>query len=112
MADCVFCKIISGDIPSKKVYEDDKVIAFHDIDPQAPVHVLIIPKRHIVSLNEFTNKEKELLGEIVLRIPKIAKDLSIDQGYKVVINNGKDAGQIVPHVHIHILGGKSLQGVV
>lgn len=112
MADCVFCKIISGEIPSKKVYEDKEIIVFHDIDPQTPVHVLVVPRKHVATLNDFTKEDKELLGEILLRIPEIAKDLGVGQGYKVVINNGKDAGQIVSHVHMHILGGGPLKGIV
>ena len=109
MSDCIFCKIIEGEIPSNKVYEDDKVLALYDIDAKAPVHLLIVPKMHIPSLNELDEVSAALLPHIMLTAKNIAKDLNIaDDGYRIVINTGKDAGQTVPHLHFHMLGGRSL----
>lgn len=106
MQDCIFCQIIRGEIPSKKVYEDDNVIAFHDISPKAPVHVLVVPKRHIKSLSEIKDSDRKLFGDIMMCIQKIAEKLEIvKSGYKVVINNGEGAGQLVFHLHLHLLGG-------
>jgi histidine triad (HIT) family protein len=110
MEDCLFCKIIEGEIPSTKVYEDDKVLCFKDINPEAPVHVLVIPKKHISSLNELTLEDEEIIGHIFILIGKIAKELGIaESGYRVVSNCNEDAGQTVPHVHFHIIGGKKLK---
>jgi histidine triad (HIT) family protein len=107
--DCVFCKIIRGEIPSQKVYEDDRIIAFHDIEPNAPVHVLIIPKEHIPSMNFINDSHSKTLAEIMVLIPKLAKKLNVhDSGYRIVINCGKDSGMMVSHLHFHILGGCSL----
>ncbi|MEZ4357900.1 MAG: histidine triad nucleotide-binding protein [Eubacteriales bacterium] len=109
MSDCIFCKIIKGEIPSKKVYEDDKVYAFYDIDAKAPVHVLIVPKVHIPSVNELNENNVSVLPYVMLAAKKIAKDLNVDKGgYRIVINTGKDAGQTVPHIHFHMLGGRDL----
>lgn len=109
MYDCIFCKIIKGEIPSKKVYEDDYVYSFYDIDAKAPVHVLIVPKIHIPSLNELDETSAAILPHVMLAAKKIAKDLNIaDNGYRVVLNTGKDAGQTVPHLHFHMLGGRNL----
>ena len=108
--DCLFCKIIAGDIPSAKVYEDDKVYAFRDIEPQAPVHILIIPKEHIASANEITEENASIVGHIFAVAAKIAKDEGIaDGGYRIVNNCGQDGGQTVGHLHFHMLGGRSLQ---
>ena len=107
--DCLFCKIIAGDIPSAKVYEDDKVYAFRDIGPQAPVHVLIVPKEHIASANELTEENASIVGHIFAVAAKIAKDEGIaDGGYRIVNNCGQDGGQTVGHLHFHMLGGRSL----
>ena len=107
--DCLFCKIIKGEIPSAKVYEDDKVYAFRDIEPQAPVHILIIPKEHIVSANELTEENASIVGHIFAVAAKIAKDEGIaDGGYRIVNNCGQDGGQTVGHLHFHMLGGRSL----
>ena len=106
MTDCLFCKIVAGDIPSEKVYEDDKLLAFHDINPASPVHVLVIPKQHFASLNDFGSEDKDLLGELLFRAKEIAKDLKLDSGFRTVINTGEDGGQTVFHLHVHILGGK------
>lgn len=108
--DCLFCKIIKGEIPSAKVYEDDKVYAFRDIEPQAPVHILIIPKVHIASANELTEENASIVGDIFAVAAKIAKEEGIAEGgYRIVNNCGEDGGQTVKHLHFHMLGGRSLQ---
>ena len=108
--DCIFCKIISGDIPSKKVYEDETVYAFYDINPMAPVHVLIVPKQHISSINEVDETNSAVIAHIYEVAAKLAKELGIDEtGYRVVSNCGADAGQTVFHLHFHLLGGKKLK---
>ena len=109
MEDCLFCKIIKGDIPSTKVYEDEFVYAFKDINPEAPVHILVVPKKHIKSMNEIEEIDENLIGKIFLAIEKIAKEQGVaEQGYRVISNCGKDAGQTVMHLHFHILGGRKL----
>ncbi len=109
MDDCLFCKIVKGEIPSTKVYEDEFVYAFKDINPEAPVHILVIPKKHIESINKIEKEDEELIGKIFTTIKKVAKDQGIaESGYRVVSNCGKDAGQTVMHLHFHILGGKTL----
>ncbi|SDZ19807.1 histidine triad (HIT) family protein [Proteiniborus ethanoligenes] len=110
MSDCIFCKIINGDIPVNKVYEDDKVIAFNDINPQTPIHILIIPKEHIPSTNHIGENNAYILSHIFIAINKIAKEKDLDkQGYRIVNNCGKDGGQTVEHLHFHLLGGRQLQ---
>ena len=106
--DCLFCKIASGEIPSKKIYEDEKVYAFYDIDPQAPTHFLVIPKEHIKSCDELTAENAEIVSHIFLVIAKIAKDLGLENGYRIVNNCGEDGGQTVGHMHFHVLGGRLL----
>lgn len=107
--DCLFCSIINGDIPSTKVYEDETVYAFKDINPMAPVHVLIVPKQHISSVNEVTEENSGVIAHIYEVAAKLAKELGISEsGYRVVSNCGADAGQTVFHLHFHILGGKKL----
>lgn len=109
MEECLFCKIIKGEVPSTKVYEDDDVYAFKDINPEAPIHILVVPKKHIESVNEIKAEDEELIGKIFLAIGKIAKEQGISEdGYRVVSNCGKNAGQTVMHLHFHILGGKEL----
>ncbi len=109
MEDCVFCKIIKGEIPSKKVYEDDEILAFYDINPIAKVHVLVIPKVHIESLLELKDEHKDLLFNIFEKINKVAEMVGVDKtGFRVISNVGKDAGQAVKHLHFHILGGETL----
>ena len=109
MEDCVFCKIIKGEIPSDKVYEDEEIIAFKDIQPAAPIHVLIIPKKHIENLLEVRQEDSDLISHIYQVINKIAKDLNIEEdGFRVIVNCGKDAGQEVMHLHFHLLAGKKL----
>ena len=106
MEDCIFCKIIKGEIPSTKVYEDDKVLAFKDINPAAPIHVLVIPKKHIENVLEINEENKEITSDIFLAINKIAKQLGIDKdGFRIINNCGKDAGQEVMHLHFHKLAG-------
>ena len=107
--DCIFCKIISGDIPSKKVYEDETVYAFYDINPMAPVHVLIVPKQHISSINEVDETNSAVIAHIYEVAAKLAKELGVSEsGYRVVSNCGADGGQTVFHLHFHLLGGKKL----
>ncbi len=108
MADCIFCAIAEHQIPSNAVYEDEKILCFHDLEPQAPVHVLVIPKKHITSLDEVSEDDKELMGHIMFKIHEIAKDLGLEKGYRVVVNTGEDAFQTVKHLHFHILGKRKL----
>ena len=106
---CIFCKIIQGEIPSEIVYEDETVMAFKDVAPVAPVHVLIVPKKHIPTLNDAEESDAEVLGKIQLVAKKIAQQLGVQEtGYRVLSNCGKDAGQVVMHIHYHLLGGKNL----
>ena len=105
---CLFCKIIAGDIPSTKVYEDEKILAFRDIAPQAPTHILVVPKAHIADCNGITAENAEVVAHIFSVIPQIAKAEGLENGYRVVSNCGPDAGQTVQHLHFHILGGKQL----
>ncbi|HLR21858.1 MAG TPA: histidine triad nucleotide-binding protein [Tissierellaceae bacterium] len=109
MKDCLFCKIADGDIPSEIIYEDDKVVAFKDVDPQAPVHVLVIPKDHIESVDDITSENSYLIAHIFEVINKLAKDLELDKGYRVVNNCKGHGGQTVNHIHFHLLGGRQLQ---
>ena len=106
--DCLFCGIVAGEIPSTKVYEDDKILAFRDIHPEAPVHVLVIPKMHIPSMDGVTEENSAVIAHIFTMIPQIARDAGVTNGYRVVSNCGPDAAQSVPHLHFHILGGKQL----
>ena len=107
MADCIFCRIVSGDIPSQKVYEDDNVFAFHDIDKKAPVHVLIIPKKHIASIAATEEEDIPLLADIMRTAKKLAYDLGIEDGFRLVANTGIDGGQTVDHLHFHLMGGRA-----
>jgi histidine triad (HIT) family protein len=102
---CIFCKIVAGQIPSKKAYEDEDILAFHDIHPWAPVHVLIIPKRHITSMVDVTMADQALLGKMMAISPKLMADLGVTNGYRHVINTGRDGMQEVMHVHLHVMGG-------
>lgn len=105
MSDCIFCKIIAGDIPSDKVYEDDKILVFKDIAPKAPTHLLMIPKQHIPSLAEVTAEDADILGYMMTKVPRLAEDAGLSNGFRTIINTGDDGGQEVYHIHIHILGG-------
>ena len=108
MSDCLFCKIIAGEIPSTRVYEDETVFAFRDIAPQAPTHILVVPKTHIADCNGVTEDNSSVVAHIFEVIPQIAKAEGLEGGYRVVSNCGADAGQTVQHLHFHILGGKAL----
>jgi len=108
MTDCLFCRIVAGKIPAKKVYEDDRTLAFEDIKPQAPTHVLIIPKKHIVDIKEATEADAEIIGYCQLVAAKIAKERDIERGYRTVYNVGPGSGQSVFHLHLHLLGGRNL----
>lgn len=108
MSDCIFCKIVKGEIPSSKVYEDDMILAFKDLNPVSPHHILVIPKIHIASLNEVNSQNSAYIERIMIKIGEIAKDLGIaEDGYRVVANTGDDGGQTVHHLHFHIVGGRS-----
>ena len=104
----IFEKIIAREIPAKIIYEDDDVLAFHDVNPQAPVHVLIVPKKVIPRLSDASASDEAVLGKLLLTAKKIATDLGLTNGYRVVINNGPDAGESVPHLHVHVLGKRAL----
>lgn len=106
--DCIFCKIINGEIPSKKVFENDRVFAFHDIHPQAPVHVLIVPKQHVASLDEVTPENSGAVAAVAEAIPQVAKLCGLTRGYRVAANCGEDGRQTVMHLHFHLVGGKKL----
>ncbi len=109
MENCIFCKIIKGEIPSTKIYEDDEILAFNDINPIAPIHILIIPKKHIQSTNEITQEDELTIGKIHTTIAKIAKEKGIaEKGYRIITNCGEDAGQEVKHLHFHLIGGTKL----
>lgn len=109
MAEDIFCKIIKGEVPTQKVYETDSVLVIKDINPHAPIHDLIIPKKHIESLNDVSDEDKLIMGEIVLVAAKVAEIEGIkDSGYRLIANTGKNGGQLVPHVHFHLLGGQDL----
>lgn len=106
MKDCIFCSIVSGEVPSKKVMEDELIYAFHDKYPQAPVHILIIPKKHFKSLNECNDEDISLLGHMLAKAKEIANLKKLEPGYRIVINTGPHAGQTVYHLHLHLLGGR------
>lgn len=108
MSDCLFCKIIAGQIPASKVYEDDRVLAFNDIDPKAPTHVLIIPKQHIVGLNTAGDADAEILGYMQLIAARLGRDRGIEDGYRTVLNVGPRSGQSVFHLHLHLIGGRDM----
>ncbi|NJK29595.1 MAG: histidine triad nucleotide-binding protein [Acaryochloris sp. SU_5_25] len=108
-SETIFSKIIRREIPADIVYEDERAIAFRDVNPQAPIHILIIPKKPIPRLSEADNIDQELLGHLLLTVQSIAQQLKLSQGFRVVINDGKDGGQTVDHLHLHLLGGRSLQ---
>lgn len=109
MEDCLFCKIANGEIPSEKVYEDEEILAFKDINPAAPIHILVIPKKHITSLAHMKNGDEVIIGKIYATINKIAEDNGFkENGYRVIVNCGKDGGQEVMHLHFHVLAGTQL----
>lgn len=108
MSECLFCKIVRGEIPSKKVYEDERVLAFQDVNPTAPVHILVIPKEHVTSLADLKDEQLELIGYLHGIMRNLAKEQGLLNGYRVVNNCGEDGGQTVKHLHFHLLGGKKL----
>jgi histidine triad (HIT) family protein len=108
MSECIFCKIVAGELPGKKVYEDEELLAFHDIHPVAPVHLLIIPKRHIVSLVECQANDEGMLGRMLLLAPRLAREHGLDNGFRTTINTGRGGGQLVFHLHLHVFGGGTL----
>ena len=110
MSDCLFCNIVSGNIPSAKIYEDDLLFAFNDIKPKADVHCLVIPKVHIQSLDELETEHQKLIAHMMLKLPEIARSQGLNDGFRTIINTGPGGGQEVGHLHIHILGGKTMPG--
>lgn len=108
MTDCIFCKIVKGEIPSNLIYEDDKVVAFEDINPQAPIHYLVIPREHVKSAADINEDNKDLIGHIFFIASKIAMEKGLDQGYRIVNNCGIDGGQTVDHIHFHVLGKRKM----
>ena len=108
MSDCLFCKIVAGDIPSDTIYEDEQIMVFKDINPRAAVHLLAVPKIHLDSLDEVTNEHQTLIGHIMLKLPQLARSQGLNNGFRTIINTGPDGGQEVVHLHIHILGGQGL----
>ena len=108
MNDCLFCKIIKGEIPSSKVYEDDEILAFKDINPQAPVHILIIPKAHFDSVDALTEDSAPIVGKIMLVAKQLASEFHLDNGYRLITNIGENGGQTVKHLHFHLIGGVKL----
>ncbi len=107
MSDCIFCKIINKEIPSEIVYEDNDIIAFKDINPKAPVHILVVPKKHIPTFNDITEEDFPIYNKIIQAVQKIAKDFNVaDSGYRVLVNVNKEGGQVIYHLHVHLLGGK------
>ena len=108
MNDCIFCKIIAGEIPSKKKYEDEEIVIFEDIEPKAKIHLLCVPKEHFAYLSELNETREALLGRTFQKIASLAPSLGLEEGYRVIINQGKNGGQTVHHLHIHLLGGEEL----
>ena len=112
MSDCLFCKIARGEIPCRKVYEDDEVLAFHDINPVAPVHFMLVPKLHLATLEDAGDEHAALLGKMLLLAPRLAKEQGLENGFRTVINTGKGGGQEIFHLHIHVIGGGNIPPMV
>lgn len=109
-ANCLFCKIVRGEIPAKKVHDGEDAVAFEDINPQAPTHILVIPRRHIPRLADLTAADAETIGKVVVRASEIAREQGLEEdGYRIVVNNGEGAGQTVFHIHVHLLGGRAFR---
>jgi histidine triad (HIT) family protein len=106
--DCIFCRIVEGSIPSKKVRDDEQVLAFYDIDPKAPTHILVIPKKHVASLAHADPEDERLLGRLLLTAAEVAREQGLSKGYRVVISTGPEGGQTVDHIHLHVLGGRQM----
>ena len=107
-SDCIFCKIVDGTIPAKRLYEDDETLAFADLNPQAPTHLLVIPKQHLTSLAHATPEHRRLLGHLLSTAAEVARQQGLDNGYRIVINTGADGGQTVSHLHVHVLGNRAM----
>ena len=107
MSDCIFCRIVAGEIPSKKVFEDDRIVAFEDVAPKAPTHVLVVPRRHLARLSDASSDDEALLGALASRAAAIARDRGLSD-FRLVVNNGEGAGQSVFHLHFHLLGGRGM----
>lgn len=107
MQDCIFCKIIRGEIPSRKVYEDDELFAFHDINPVAPVHFMIVPKRHVASLMDVDDSHRDVLGRLMVTAPRLAREQGLKEGFRTIINTGRISRQEVFHLHVHVIGDKN-----
>ena len=112
MSDCLFCKIARGEIPCRKVYEDDEVLAFHDINPVAPVHFMLVPKLHLATLDDAGDEHAALLGKMLLLASRLAREQGLDNGFRTVINTGKGGGQEIFHLHIHVIGGGNIPPMV
>lgn len=112
MSECIFCRIVRGEIPCRRLYEDEDLLAFHDIAPQAPVHFLIIPKRHIVSLLDATADDQAMLGKLMVKAGELARTQGLTEGFRLIVNNGRNGGQEVNHLHIHIVGGPQPLGAM
>ncbi len=109
MSECIFCDIVAGKVPAEKVYEDSSILAFNDINPQAPIHILIVPKDHIGSVVDIDNNHIDILGKLILAAKKVAENQNIaEKGFRIIVNSGKDGGQLIEHLHLHLLGGKHL----
>ena len=112
MKDCIFCKIVAGEIPSKVVYENDEMLVFEDIDPRAPVHLLFIPREHMSTLNDAGSESAPMLGKMMLKAAELAKELGVDEsGYRVLVNCNPEGGQVVFHLHMHLMGGRQMKGM-
>lgn len=109
MDDCLFCKIIKGEIPSEKLYEDDDVLAFKDIAPQAPIHFLVIPKKHIINQTSMNEEDEKMVGKLLRVAAVVAKEQGVGEAFRSVLNNGAEAGQVVFHMHMHVLGGRAME---
>jgi histidine triad (HIT) family protein len=112
VSNCLFCRIVRGEIPCRKVYEDDEVLAFHDIKPVAPVHFMLVPKLHLATLDDARDDHETLLGRMLLLAPRLAKEQGLDNGFRTVINTGKGGGQEIFHLHIHVIGGGNIPPMV
>ena len=110
MSDCIFCKIVAGEIPADIVHQDEEVIVFRDVNPKADVHLLLVPKAHVASLDELTPEHDALVARMMRMLPQLAREQGLDRGYRTIINTGPGGGQEVPHLHIHLLGGGRLPG--
>ncbi len=110
MSDCLFCRIVAGEVPSDRVYEDDQVVVFRDINPKAQVHLLVIPRIHLESLEDLQPQHDQLIAHMMRLLPRLAREQGLEQGFRTVINTGKGGGQVIFHLHIHLLGGPDLRG--